>query len=193
LPNRWKPISLVWLFCLLLFLYGAYFRPASWFGDRTDLGQFTGKVWQREITAGIFDYLPKWSAMPPGSAAPSDVTVKEPVTVRTLTKTSNLQVYTVNNPTRRTNLLIINTFYYPGWVGELDGRPVTVAVTHGDLGLMQLVIPPGRHQLILHFGETTLRLTADGLSLVSWGILLLFLIGRTPFWFRIRPKLDEIA
>jgi len=57
-------------------------------------------------------------------------------------------------------------FYYPGWRVIVDGNPVPISPTDPD-GLVSFDVPAGRHTIRVRFDETTLRLTADALSILS--------------------------
>jgi len=64
-------------------------------------------------------------------------------------------------------------FYYPGWQATVDGSPVDVT-PEPETGLVTFTVPGGRHRLEVWFGETPLRLLADGLSVLSLVILAVF-------------------
>lgn len=84
------------------------------------------------------------------------------------------QEYTI---TARTEARIrINTFYFPGWTAELNTRPAAI-VLNSDYGLMEFIVPPGRHTLVLNYLNTTIRAVADLISfvtLIGLGSLLLW-------------------
>ncbi len=65
-------------------------------------------------------------------------------------------------------LLVISDMFYPGWYGELDGRPVSVYRTNGILRGM--VVPPGTHRVEMHFRPRSLRIGL-GLATVALWIL----------------------
>lgn len=172
--EKWRGWAAITLFAINLILYVAYFQPLRWFSDRTDRLQFSGQVWRREIEAGIFDYLPKWSEKPPGMPAASDVSVRPPASVLTLSKTSDRQIFRVENPTSGPTLLTINTLFYPGWEAEVAGKSVDVQLAvKGELGLIGVMAPPGLSRVELRFGETTLRALSDWVTLLT----IMFLFG----------------
>ena len=65
----------------------------------------------------------------------------------------------------------INTIYYPGWQAYIDSRAININYKN-DNGVMDIIIPPGNHNVKLFFGETSLRLFSDVLSILSFLILL---------------------
>lgn len=177
LKESLRPWFVVFVFFLNVVLYGAYFRPRGWFSDRTDAAQFSGLIWQREAAAGIFDYLPKWSKEPPGSPAMSDVVRTDNVAVKTLSKLSNSQIYSVENTANISQPLIVNTLFYPGWVATVNGQVTSVVVPKKEpLGLISLMVPPGRSVIDLRFTETPLRLASDITSLLTLIVLASYLL-----------------
>lgn len=174
--DKLKPFFVALLLLLLLLLYGSYFQPREWWYDRTDPAQFSGKPWQRAITAGIFDYLPKWSKMPPASSPVGDVQATPLLVARTVKKSSNYQEYSVANMSSSPKFLQVNTLYYPGWVATVGGREVPIGIPKGDLGIMQVSVPPGESKVALRFTETPLRRTSDIISLIAWSIFTIYLV-----------------
>ena len=72
-----------------------------------------------------------------------------------------------------------NTFFFEGWRGTIDGRPVDLRAA-GPKGLISLDVPAGRHEIAIRFESTAARDLAtiiSGLSLLLLG-LALFLIAR---------------
>ncbi len=63
-------------------------------------------------------------------------------------------------------------YYFPGWQATLDGTPIPVT-PEGAHGLLAVDIPAGEHTLEIRFGETPLRRTADAISLISVGALVI--------------------
>lgn len=64
-------------------------------------------------------------------------------------------------------------YFFPGWYGRLDGRPLPLG-PDGPHGLLGADIPAGRHEVFIFFGDTPLRRWAWGISGAS---ALLFLIA----------------
>ncbi len=62
----------------------------------------------------------------------------------------------------------MNTFYYPGWRLSIDGQRRTIQPTE-KTGLIEFVLNPGIHEVVLKFHRTNVRLVAE---LVSLGTLL---------------------
>ena len=67
-----------------------------------------------------------------------------------------------------------NWYFFPGWLGWLDGQPLELRPT-GEHGLIGAAVPPGRHRLTIRFGDTPLRRLATLASALSLAALLLAL------------------
>lgn len=70
------------------------------------------------------------------------------------------------------------SFYFPGWRAWIDGERVEIAPSDPE-GLITFDVPRGQHTIRVGFGETRLRLAADGMSVLSL-IALLVVALRLP-------------
>ena len=64
----------------------------------------------------------------------------------------------------------IHKLYFPGWVAKIANEEVMIK--KGQYGQMQLELLPGTYHVVLSFVETPVRLVADGISLVSFFVLI---------------------
>jgi len=62
--------------------------------------------------------------------------------------------------------IAIRTFYYPGWVAEVDGVP-TETRPHSKLGLLAAEIPAGSRELVFRFDSLPHRRAAGGVSVAT--------------------------
>ncbi len=70
--------------------------------------------------------------------------------------------------------------YYPRWQALLDGAPVAIH-PEAETGYVQLELPAGRHNLILHYGHSTLQRIGTGISLlIALSLLVLAIRGKRP-------------
>jgi len=60
----------------------------------------------------------------------------------------------------------VNTVYFPGWQAKVDGQRIPLLYDNKQ-GLMRLKIMPGKHHVLVEFGETPVRLLSDIISLGS--------------------------
>lgn len=72
----------------------------------------------------------------------------------------------------REGMLTINTVYYPGWKITDNGSPQEYDKSKG---IFQLKVAPGKHEYVMEFRETPLRLASDMISvggILTLGMLL---------------------
>lgn len=98
-------------------------------------------------------------------------------------KTPLRTIYTVSSP--EPFLLRLFQFYFPGWVVEIDGKPVEIQVAEPE-GFMVVPVPSGSHQVLVDLKSTppqTAGTVLSGLALVLMLVLafrLRFAAGRQP-------------
>ena len=74
--------------------------------------------------------------------------------------------------------LAFHTYYFPGWRAYVDGQAREVWPVE-NLGYIGLDLDQGEHQVVLRLGRTPLRALAEGLSLVAFLAVIVFLaVGR---------------
>lgn len=75
----------------------------------------------------------------------------------------------------RESIVRINTIYYPGWNIRDENGKILSPDYKNDYGVMDIRLDKGRHFVKASFEETNLRLVADIISVLSFGIFFLFL------------------
>lgn len=77
--------------------------------------------------------------------------------------------------TSRQTQVTIGKIFFPGWIVTVDNNPQKIQTN--DYGFMVFTLPQGKHMVAVKFGETPIRMLADGISLIIFGILtILFFI-----------------
>lgn len=71
-------------------------------------------------------------------------------------------------------LVSLTISYDGGWSATMDGKPIEII---DEYGLMLIKVPAGHHELAFHY-KTPLVDTGIAVSLVSWGIFVMILIGK---------------
>ncbi len=65
----------------------------------------------------------------------------------------------------------INTIYFPGWKIYIDGKNTAISFNN-KVGVMDIAIPSGTHEVTASFGETPIRILSDIISLLSLSAVL---------------------
>lgn len=71
------------------------------------------------------------------------------------------------------SILQVNTIFYPGWGGMIDGVPMRITFDN-PMGLMQVLVPKGSHHMVMAFRETPFRFVTLLISLftgIAWFII----------------------
>lgn len=179
--KKWLNASLVLIPLLLNILYVNFFIPQRWM-PINDSYLLTGKELEKQLTASIFDYLPKSAVLPPNYKAPS---LPEILTGKVII--DNYQKYSdrqegkliVLSETARIRLPI---FDFPGMVVTDNDRPIVF--DHKDcrnqdycFGQISFELDKGFHQIAVELKSTPIRrigdiLTISALMLVGYKIFL---------------------
>jgi hypothetical protein len=172
-----------------------YFYPTKPFQrwGTPSLGDYIGyEVSTQNLgTTGLAEYLPKWAKKVPTSSSLvgplrdgqeveklDRLTLPSGVQATALSRSSVEDRYQFSGEDNFRARFF--TFYFPGWRAFVDGEPVSIYVT-SPLGLIAVDVPSGNHELLLRFGETPFRLTANLISALGLVTIIGWLASR---WFR---------
>jgi hypothetical protein len=95
--------------------------------------------------------------------------------IKEIKRTTNVHTYSVN---AKNNLMLKeNTFYFPGWVVEQDGKkiPFTYQDKHYS-GIMIFHVPQGMHQIVVEYFTVFIQKIANCISLLTFTIMLIYII-----------------
>jgi hypothetical protein len=120
------------------------------------------------------EYMPKWVKQLPLERPQRKVEVTNTAITAVSQKPNNISFTTQS---AKNTIAIINTIYFPGWQATIDGKKTKIGYNN-PRGLIEFSTPAGRHQVIVEFGETPVRLISDMISLQSFFILCFLLFRR---------------
>jgi hypothetical protein len=162
-------------------LYAGYFQPKDW-QYISDKEKFSGKLWEKQLTISIFDYLPIYAELPPPSRAPDYPEVLEgQLKFLDYKKGSNYQLGEVE--VGKKALIRLPLFDFPGMVVKVDGKKVN----HWSddcrdqpycLGLITFNLSEGKHSIEAKLTNTPVRLMGNIISSLSI-IVLAYLIVKS--------------
>ena len=162
------------LFAVILYLPHAI---PQYFVNRGDLFYSTNQA----TTTSSNELMPLWVKKQPD---------------KSFTQKVEIQSGKINNPsynsrkiffdldTPKSEMVKINTIYYPGWTVFVDGVETQINYNNPN-GVIEINVGAGQHVVKGSFSETPLRLASDVISLVSILGLLIFLA------YNIIPKLKK--
>jgi hypothetical protein len=184
-----------WIFVLLILVVifnWRYFRPKS-MGPLLDSEKFSGKAWELQQRASIYDYLPM-SAFSAPTHSPrfewrflgvaNDVRSK---------KGSNWFEWSGN--VEEGGELKVPIFYFPGWRAWLNKKE-RLEISYGNDGLMRVFVPAAARDkevaggqvaaVYFRFANTPIRGWSNLFSLASWWLLLGVILG--PKIWKLIPR-----
>ncbi len=113
------------------------------------------------------EYMPRWVIQEPRTHFANKVEVLEGTENVRVTYTSNkLEIF----PNTTQKKFLIHTIYYPGWIAYADGKEIKILIKQPQ-GTMIINVPEHTKKIEVIFKETSLRIFADFLSIISLCIL----------------------
>lgn len=171
-------LGIILIFGVFL-LHGSFFRPQNWI-DLNDNQKFSGILWEKELTASIFDYLPIFAVLPPTSKAPEFPEVMDgKADFINYKKGSDFQKGEIN-VVQKANLRL-PLFDFPGMVVKIDGKKIIH--NHNDcrnqefcLGLISFEVPEGTHKIETSLTDTFVRSLGNFLTFLSFLVLIYLIV-----------------
>jgi len=184
----WQLVKSYWLIIVLglgvIVFNWSFFQPES-MGPLTDEQKFSGRAWEYQQTAGLYDYLPISARIAPRSAPKTDWLMigKGESSGGKWEKGTNWARW--QGKVEKPGTIQASIFYFPGWRAWVDGKEVEIGHDE-ELGRMQIKLEAGERQIDFRFVNTPIRSWANFFSLFSWWALLGVAMG--PSLWQLIPK-----
>ena len=149
-------------------------------------------VIRHEITSGAIgttsagEYLPRWVSELPAPDTLLPHYAEDPNPSRFAPPPSGV-TFAVSRPSLTSEVVTYNssepftatfyTFYFPGWVAALDGRPAIIRVSEPG-GLITVPVPTGQHTLRVWLQPTWPQFIGTLISFVALAVLVAFVFRR---------------
>lgn len=114
------------------------------------------------------EYMPRWVKKLPAGWQ-NDKVITEKGKIIEVKSTPNT-IFFVTNGERQAEY-VVRKVYFPGWKAAIDGTTAVIEYQNPE-GLITVMVPKGKHEVSVIFGETPLRLLSDIISLVCLVALL---------------------
>lgn len=174
-PKKLKNFSIFLLFVTLLTFYGGFFTPKDWISI-TDEEKLSGELLERQLTASIYDYLPKSASRAPGTRAPDGLIV-ESGEVNVLDSIRGTNWYSFDVDVVSEAEVVIPTYDFPGWRVWVDGEEVPHGRTE-ELGLLKVEIDRGVKNIEARLTKSFPRRVGDMLTIFGIIITGILVIGK---------------
>ena len=172
--------SVLLIVVVTLISYGNFFRAKDWI-DITDNEKLSGERLKTQLTASIYDYLPKSAKRAPDDIAPIDpvVIVGEVETVFSQ-RGSNWFKYILDVNTSSA-YIALPAYDFPTWKILLGGEEL-VTKQYGDFGLVSFEVPKGRVNVEALLVRSWPRKIGDTVSIIALLAVGWLILGKTKRW-----------
>ena len=175
--SQWGPKFLATILIIAVIFWNMPFFKIDYPVHVTREEKLSGRLWELQVTGGIFDYLPKTASRPPGAAAFNVPQFQEGNGgVLDLEKGSNWLNFTANISTDKAKLMV-PMYGYPGMKVKVNGQKVNYQ-TDKDLGRIIIDLPKGKSTVSVKLHKTVVRHVSDFVSLLSLLLLLKIIFNK---------------
>ena len=160
-----------------------YFLPQTGhMGTLTDSEKLSGKAWDLQQTAGIYDYLPATAKTAPKAPQTSIAEVMEgEASLSGLDQGTYWGLFNAKVEDEKA-VVRIGMFDFPGMQVSIDGKVVDHYIPDTEeWGRMYVDVPQGEHKVYVQLLNTPVRTISNIISLVCWGVLIGLIVFRRPF------------
>jgi len=164
-----KSLLVPLLICVLIFSSWQYLLPSRY--DYSDESFYATNVGTTTVKN---EYMPKWVKIIPTSYAYEKVFTDNGI-IRNIQQKGTKLLFQIRS--KKTVNVIVSYVYFPGWEALVDGKSVSISA-HGTNGLIQFIVPPGEHAVLVVYKETFLHMLADAISLFCILLLTGLLVKR---------------
>lgn len=155
----------------LFFLISTFYSASSFLNPTQTFDKGEGYyATNMDTTTVKNEYMPKWVKRIPTERAVKKVESSIGKLSNVEVRTNRIIFYTEAN---NTMLVGVHRVYFPGWTTKVDGKETSISYNN-EGGLINLNVPAGRHVVEVAFLETPVRLASDIVSIVGFGLLLLY-------------------
>ena len=126
------------------------------------------------------EYMPKWVKEMPSFRGEKITVVTGKGQIQNLFTNGNKTTFSLN--AEKKSLLEFNGVYFPGWTVKVDNK--ITEIDYKTNGLIRFSVDKGSHNVKIYFTETSFRLFADIISLLSLIALLLLAIKKRRSLFK---------
>jgi hypothetical protein len=169
--KKFKAAVIILLLGIVIFFNSGYFQPETWY-EITDQEKMSGVLWERQVTASIFDYLPIYAKAPPATAAPDKPwSVEGEVKILDYIKGTDWQTAKIEVVSEQA-IVRLPQIYFPDFKVSVDGKFVPIDYKN-DLGLITFNLDKGNHEVKLKLYNSPIRVIGNMLTIAS----LCFIVG----------------
>lgn len=165
-------LAVIFIFLSVSYSWNYFVPESGQLRPLTDEEKFQGIPWDRQQTAGIYDYLPVQADTAPTQARTNLVDyIDGSGSVMDVQEGTDWAKFVLQAD--EDSLVRINLYDYPEWEVLVNGNEVEEFVPEEESwGRMHIQVPSGTHQVSIELQNTPVRIVGNILSVLSWGALI---------------------
>jgi len=180
-----KYISLALIFLAIGLNFG-FFKPLYFFTQETDLTKLSGEEFIIQQKSATLDYLPVTAKEAPKEEAfAAPIVATGSAEIQNFSKRTNSFFFDANVFTPAE--IQVPVMYFPGWT-IINGGKIIPSYPSGKYGVITFKVPAGKYIIQGRFTDTIPRSIGDGLTVISFCLLLIGLAleinHKKFFWFK---------
>lgn len=109
------------------------------------------------------EYMPRWVQLPPKNRP--EKLIEENTSVITINEKKSNKVK-LTTDSSKASTIVFNIIYYPGWEALVDQLSTSISYTD-SMGRIAILVPAGKHDVLLQFKETVFRKIANVITVIS--------------------------
>jgi len=171
---RWKYVNFLAALIVILtvVLNWQYFRPQNFESNVTDATKLTGESWLLQEGGSITDYLPVTATVPVEPAPSNPLLLSGNSEISNFIEKSNR--FSFPAAVKINSVIDVPVFYFPNWEVTVNGKVYTHSL--GDIGRIEIKLPPGTYKVKGAFKNTPIRTFANIISVLSFVLFLFYLL-----------------
>ena len=178
--KKLRKVLVLLIIVITLSLYGNYFQPKDWI-NINDKEKLSGENLKTQLTASIYDYLPKSA-----KRAPDEIAINEPIIIAGEVETissqegSNWFKYVLEVDTERA-YIALPAYDFPHWKVFIEGKELATK-KYGDFGLVSFEVLKGRVNVEASLVRSWPRVIGDSVSVITLLLVGWLILGKTKRW-----------
>jgi hypothetical protein len=165
IPKKIGLVSGIVISIITIILYGSYFKPKDCFLI-SDNQKLTGFELKRQLTASIYDYLPKSAKKAPDDTPSVNyINISGTNTGRSFNKGSDWYRMVIDSESEVSEVAL-TSYSFPAWNVYVNGKLVTTK-TYGDYGLVSFKLDKGSNVVSANLGNSPIRSLGNVITLIA--------------------------
>jgi hypothetical protein len=172
LRGRYENILVALIIILTVVLNWNYFKPSAFDLNVTDATKLSGASWRAQQSGSDTDYLPVTATTPVEPSPGGPLVLSGVSQISNFINKSNK--FSFSAVVTKESKIDIPVFDFPDWQVTVNGKIYNHSL--GDIGRIEINLPPGNFLIIGNFENTPLRSVSNSITVLSFVTFVGFLI-----------------